>query len=79
VKRQGLDLTNFGKVDLKQARQQRLSADSNACPVSIKMVDEYEAALKSFWLSVHEHTQDGAVEMGEWYCVQDLDRCTLLG
>ena len=70
VKRKGLDFTDCGLVDARQAKRQRLQQpeqqDASQFPVSIAMVDEWESFQKSFRLAVHAHTgPDGKeLEMG---------------
>ena len=70
VKRKGLDFTDCGLVDARQAKRQRLQQpeqqDASQLPVSIAMVEEWESFQKSFRLAVHAHTgPDGKeLEMG---------------
>ena len=39
-------------------------AQQAACPLPLELVDDYEQALGSFWATVHEHTEEGAICMG---------------
>lgn len=59
-------------MDSGAAKRQRLDGPSSsstggaaACPVSLQLVDEYEAFVKKFWSSVHEHMHKGELDLGE--------------
>jgi hypothetical protein len=73
VKRRGLDLTQYGKVDARAAKRQRFegvtgdkgsAGSSSSMPVLLEMVDEYEGFTSKFWSSVHDHTEDGDLDLG---------------
>lgn len=34
------------------------------CPLPVELVDAYEHALAGFWSTVHDHSEDGALNMG---------------
>ena len=67
VKCKGLDFTDCGLVDARQAKRQRLQQpdrqDASRLPVSIAMVDEWECFQKSFCLAVHAHTGPDGKEL----------------
>lgn len=75
VKRKGLDLTDYGKVDGKAAKRQRFEQPTAAqgdgtqaavkCQVPVEMVEDYESYRKRFWAAVHEHTERGDLNLGE--------------
>jgi hypothetical protein len=70
VLRKGIDMTEYGKVDARAAKRQRMMGDGvpvqSTCPVSIDMVEEYEQFKSAFWAEVREHTEGGVLDMGEW-------------
>ena len=71
VKRQGLDFSACGLVDVIAAKRQRLENlpnESNAditCPVSISLVEDWEAFERSFKCAVHAHSDSGELDMGK--------------
>lgn len=70
VKRKGLDCTEYGLVDGSVAKRQRLATDDGTkvfSPVTLDMVEDYEAFVKSFKRTVH-HCKDekGVLELGEF-------------
>ena len=72
VKRVGCSLTEYGKVDCRAAKRQRCAGpeeeegESAACPVSLQQVEEWEAYLRRFKGSIHEHTIDNELDLGAW-------------
>lgn len=77
VKRKGLDFSACGLVDARAAKRQRLppsppaaeqvapdQAAKSACPVSVAMMDEYEAFNRSFLCAVHAHSDSGELDLG---------------
>lgn len=70
VKRKGLDCTEYGLVDGHIAKRQRLATDADTevnSPVTLEMVEDYEAFVKSFKRTVY-HCMDekGVLELGEF-------------
>lgn len=69
VKRKGLDCTEYGLVDGRLAKRQRLTTDDEnmpGCPLTLGMVEDYEAFVKDFKRTVH-HCMDekGVLELGK--------------
>jgi hypothetical protein len=73
VKRKGLDFSACGLVDARGAKRQRSAlpapnepdqAPPPACPVSLAMMDEYDAFARSFQCSVHAHSDAGELDLG---------------
>ncbi len=75
VKRKGLDCTEYGLVDEHVAKRQRLTADDEdmpECPLTLDMVEDYEAFVKGFKRTVHHCMDDkGVLELGESYWKHD--------
>ncbi len=72
VKRTGLDFSGCGLVDAREAKRQRLLAltedgktETAACPVTIDMMDEWDAFNRSFRCAVHAHSDSGELDMGK--------------
>lgn len=72
MKRKGLDFSGCGLVDAREAKRQRLlvsnvdgNTDSTACPVTIDMMDEWDAFSRSFRCAVHAHSDSGELDMGK--------------
>lgn len=72
VKRKGLDFSACGMVDAKAAKRQRLMAptddnqtESAACPVTVPMMDEWDAFNRSFRCAVHAHSDSGELDLGK--------------
>lgn len=66
VKRSNLSLTDYGLVDCKAAKRQRLAeaGSDSTCPVSLKMVEDYEGFVKSFNSALHDHTEGNTLNLG---------------
>ena len=68
MKRKGLDFTCCGMVDAQAAKRLRLpipKQDAQAdFPVSVAMIDEWEAFRKSFRCAVQAHTDCGDLDLG---------------
>lgn len=74
VKRKGLDYAEYGLVDGGTVKRQRLlqpgaSGDGtpSACGVSLAMVEEYETWRKEFERTVHDNSEDGALNLGQYF------------
>lgn len=74
VKRKGLDFAACGLVDAKAAKRQRLpaaadadNAEAAACPVTLAMMDEWDAFNRSFRCAVHAHSDGGDLDLGECF------------
>ncbi|KAK9824651.1 hypothetical protein WJX72_012067 [[Myrmecia] bisecta] len=86
VKRQGLSFMDYGLVDARAAKRQRL-VDPNAAegsaakpfPVSLEMVDEYEAYQASFRQAIHSNTESGELILDDIAAPSPLELCFLLG
>jgi hypothetical protein len=68
VKRKGLDYTEYGLVDARAAKRQRLAPDAPdaaPCPVNLAMVEEYESFVKTFKRTFHHCTDaKGVLALG---------------
>lgn len=69
VKRKGLDFSACGLVDAKACKRQRLAGPSKdeaaPCPVSIQLLDEWDAFTRGFRCAVHAHSDAGELDLGE--------------
>ena len=68
VKRAGLGFAEFGLVDARAAKRQRTEAapaeGSTHAPLPLTLVDEYERFAAKFHAAVHDHTEDGELDLG---------------
>lgn len=68
VKRAGLGFAEFGLVDARAAKRQRAEAapdeDAKQGPLPLALVDEYERFAAKFHAAVHDHTEDGELDLG---------------
>lgn len=67
VKRNGLGYAEFGLIDARAAKRQRTeAADAEAAPpaVPLELIDEYERFTAKFQATVHDHTEDGELDLG---------------
>lgn len=83
VKRQGMSIVEYGKVDTRVAKRQRLgdeqSDNLSGSPVDLRMVEEYEVYCRKFWSSVHEHTIGGSLDLDDLEEGSPLEMCYYLG
>ncbi|KAK9917825.1 hypothetical protein WJX75_008635 [Coccomyxa subellipsoidea] len=86
VKRKGLDFSACGLVDAKAAKRQRLMAptddnqtESAACPVTVPMMDEWDAFNRSFRCAVHAHSDSGELNLDDLNQESPLEMCHWLG
>ncbi|GIL94189.1 hypothetical protein Vretimale_463, partial [Volvox reticuliferus] len=92
VKRAGLGLDEYGIVNGRAVKRQRLNmaADGTgeqgdgedqptALPVSIEMVDEFEAFERSFWASVQDRSDGGDLDLDDLGENSPLELCYYLG
>ncbi|KAL0036922.1 hypothetical protein WJX77_005063 [Trebouxia sp. C0004] len=81
VKRKGLDFTEYGLVDARAAKRQRLSGDFNdpKVPVSLEMVEEYDTFCKDFRRCVHENQDQGNLDLDNIGQESALEMCYYLG
>lgn len=63
VKRQGADYTDYGLVDAKAVKRQRLQG-SQTGPICLDLVAEYEEFVRRFKQSVHNHKDGSALDLG---------------
>ncbi|BDA50575.1 probable high mobility group protein B2 at N-terminal half [Coccomyxa sp. Obi] len=86
VKRVGLDFSGCGLVDAREAKRQRLlistedgKTETAACPVTIDMMDEWDAFNRSFRCAVHAHSDSGELDMDDLNQDSPLEMCYWLG
>ncbi|GLI64151.1 hypothetical protein VaNZ11_007336 [Volvox africanus] len=92
VKRAGLGLDEYGIVNGRAVKRQRLNmaADGtgeqgdgedvpSVLPVSIEMVDEFEAFERSFWASVQDRSDGGDLDLDDLGENSPLELCYYLG
>ena len=64
VRRSGTDYRDYGLIDAKAVKRQRLSSTAETGPVSLSLVDEYESFAQHFKQAVHDHKDGGALDLG---------------
>lgn len=68
VKRAGLGFAEFGLVDARAAKRQRAEAapgeGAKTAALPLALVDEYERFAAKFHSAVHDHTEDGELDLG---------------
>ncbi|GIL45518.1 hypothetical protein Vafri_2736 [Volvox africanus] len=92
VKRAGLGLDEYGIVNGRAVKRQRLNmaADGtgeqgdgedvpSVLPVSIEMLDEFEAFERSFWASVQDRSDGGDLDLDDLGENSPLELCYYLG
>ncbi|KAL3145829.1 hypothetical protein ABBQ38_015202 [Trebouxia sp. C0009 RCD-2024] len=81
VKRKGLDFTEYGLVDARAAKRQRLNGDGNdpKVAVSLEMVEEYDTFCKQFRKAVHENQDQGNLDLDNIGQGSPLEMCYYLG
>ncbi|KAK9837344.1 hypothetical protein WJX81_007743 [Elliptochloris bilobata] len=82
VKRAGLGFAEFGLVDARAAKRQRAEgapAEGAAPPLPLTLVDEYERYTAKFHAAVHDHTEDGELDLEDLAPGSLLDACSFLG
>ncbi len=69
VKAKGRSFADCGVVDARVAKRQRHEGANDACPISVQMIDEYDAYVKKFKVETRDHTVDGGeLDIGERGC-----------
>ncbi|EFJ52287.1 hypothetical protein VOLCADRAFT_115930 [Volvox carteri f. nagariensis] len=89
VKRASLGLDEYGIVNGRAVKRQRLNMGSDAAagagdseaslPVSIEMVDEFEAFERSFWASIQDRSDGGDLDLDDLGENSPLELCYYLG
>ncbi|KAL6777433.1 hypothetical protein ACKKBF_B21480 [Auxenochlorella protothecoides x Auxenochlorella symbiontica] len=81
VARKGLPLTDYGVVCSRTAKLQRMaeSGTNTACPVSLSMVEDFEAFGKRFRMDVHGAQDDNELDLEDLPPGSTLEMCALLG
>jgi len=64
VKRAGMGYAEFGLVDARAAKRQRADASADAGPLPLALVEEWERFSSGFQAAVHDHTEEGALDLG---------------
>ena len=77
VKRKGCSMEDYGLCDMAAARRQRLTGEGSASPVSLEMLEEWEAYQKACKMAVFNCTEDGEMDLGE-LCLHELMMYRLL-
>ncbi|GAB4824089.1 hypothetical protein N2152v2_011135 [Parachlorella kessleri] len=81
VARKGKGLTAYGLVDAQSAKMQRLGQGSGdmPCPVSLEMLEEWEAFEKGFKRAVHDNSEGGELVLESVADGSPLEACFFLG
>ncbi|KAK9852558.1 hypothetical protein WJX84_011682 [Apatococcus fuscideae] len=81
VKRKGCSLEDYGLCDMATAKRQRLqgSDGTEASPVSLEMLEEWEAFQKSCKMAVFNGTEDGELDLDDLSENSPLKACAFLG
>ena len=58
-------MEDYGLCDMAAAKRQRLTGDPTASPVSLEMLEEWEAYQKACKMAVFNCTEDGEMDLGE--------------
>ncbi len=64
VKRAGMGYAEFGLVDARAAKRQRAEASADAGQLPLELVEEWERFSSGFQAAVHDHTEEGALDLG---------------
>lgn len=62
--------------DMAAAKRQRLTGEGAASPVSLEMLEEWEAYQKACKMAVFNCTEDGEMDLGEQYLHELSVACT---
>ncbi|KAK9797091.1 hypothetical protein WJX73_009134 [Symbiochloris irregularis] len=81
VKRSNANLQDYGLVDCKAAKRQRLeeAGSGSICPVPLKLVEDYESFVKSFSVAVMQHKEGNALNLDVLPAGSPLEVCYYLG
>ncbi|KAK9821822.1 hypothetical protein WJX74_001566 [Apatococcus lobatus] len=79
VKRKGCSMEEYGLCDMAAAKRQRLTGEGAVSPLSLEMLEEWEAYQRACRMAVFNCTEDGEMDLDDLPEDSPLQACAFLG